>query len=124
MKLNQFLVIAAIITVLFGIGLLLFPAEMAATYGTTFNAGGTVVARIAGSSLIGLAIIVYCARDRKGPEMLRGVLTAGLITNALDLLISGQATMAGVIGNSIGWATVALHLVLGAGFAYFLLGKR
>ncbi len=32
--------------------------------------------------------------------------------------------MNGVIDNGIGWATVVLHIVLGAGFAYFVFGKR
>jgi hypothetical protein len=124
MKLNQFLMVTAAITVLFGIGLLLVPAQMASIYITSFNAGGTTVARIAGSTLVAFAIVLWCARDMDAAEMRRGVLLGGVIANALNLVIAGQAAMAGVIGYSVGWATVVLHLLLGAGFAYFLLGKR
>ena len=124
MNRNMFLIIAAIITALFGIGLLLVPGELAAIYRTTFNPGGTAIARIGGSSLIALAWIVWSARNGSGAETMKAVLVAGAVANVLNLLISGQATMNGVIGYGIGWATVVLHLVLAAGFGYFAFGKR
>ena len=124
MNRNMFLIIAAVITALFGIALLLAPGQLAATYGTTLNPGGTVIARIGGSTLIALAWVIWGARNGPGAEAMQAVLVAGLIANVLDLLISGQATMNGVIGYGIGWATVVLHLVLGAGFGYFAFVKR
>jgi len=124
MNRNMFLIIAAVITALFGIGLLLAPAQMAATYGTTLNASGIHVARIAGSSLIVIGWITWGARNGSGAEALRAVLLSGAVANVLDLLISGYATMNGVIGYGIGWATVALHILLALGFGYFAFVKR
>jgi len=124
MNRNMFLIIAAIITALFGIVLLLAPGQLAATYGTTFNPGGTIIARIAGSSLLALAWIVWGARNGPGAEAMQAVLVAGLIANVLDLLISGYATMNGIVGYGIGWATVVLHILLSAGFGYFAFMKR
>jgi hypothetical protein len=124
MNRTTFLIIAAIITALFGIGLLLAPGQLAATYGTTFNPGGTAIARIGGSSLIALAWIIWGARNGPGAEAMQAVLVAGVVANVLNILISGQATMNGVIGNGIGWATVALHILLTLGFGYFAFVKR
>jgi len=124
MNRTTFLIIAAVITGLFGIGLLLAPAQMAATYGATLNAAGLLVARIGGSALIALAWVVWGARNGPGAEAMQAVLVAGLIANVFDLLISGYATMNGIIGYGIGWATVVLHLLLGAGFGYFAFVKR
>ena len=124
MNRTTFLIVAAVIAALFGIGLLLAPAQMAATYGTTLTAGGTVMARIAGSSLLALAWITWGARNGPGAEAMQAVLVAGVLTNLLDLLISGYATMNGVIGYGIGWATVVLHILLTVGFGYFAFVKR
>ena len=124
MNRTTFLIIAAIIPALFGIALLLAPAQMAATYGTTLNASGIHVARIAGSSLIVIGWITWGARNGSGAEAMRAVLVSGAVANVLDLLISGYATMNGVIGSGIGWATVVLHILLAAGFGYFAFVKR
>lgn len=124
MKLNQFLIVAAIVTGLFGVGFLFAPEQMAAFYGTSFNAGGTVAARVAGASLIALAVMVWSSRDQNSAEMFRGILLGGLVANALDLVTLAYAASNGVVGSGIGWATVVLNLLLGAGFAYFLFGKR
>lgn len=124
MNRNMFLIIAAVITVLFGIALLLAPGQLAATYGTTFNPGGTVIARIAGSTLIAFAWVLWGARNGPGAEAMQALLVAGMIGNVLNILISGQATMSSVIGNGIGWATVVLHILLTLGFGYFAFVKR
>jgi len=124
MNRTTFLIIAAVITGLFGIGLLLAPAQMAATYGATLNPAGILIARIGGSALVALAWILWGARNGPGAEAMQAVLVAGIAANVLDLLISGYATMNGIIGYGIGWATVVLHLLLAVGFAYFAFGKR
>jgi hypothetical protein len=77
MNRTTFLIIAALIPALFGIGLLLSPAQMAAIYGTTLNAGGIHVARIAGSALIVIAWITWGARKGPGAEAMQAVLSGG-----------------------------------------------
>jgi hypothetical protein len=124
MQRNVFLMIAAVITALFGVALLLFPNEIAAVYGTSFNASGVIVARISGASLLALAIMVWGARDGDAAETMRGILLGGLVVNVCDLVVAYLATSSGVWASGIGWAQVVLHILLGAGFAYFLFGKR
>ena len=124
MNRSMFLIIAAVITALFGIALLLAPGQLAATYGTTFNPGGTVIARIGGSTLLAFTWVLWGARNGPGAEAMKALLVAGMVGNILNILISGQATMNGVIGYGIGCATVALHILLGAGFGYFAFVKR
>jgi hypothetical protein len=71
-----------------------------------------------------IAWITWGARKGPGAEAMQAVLVSGAVANVLDLVISGQATMNGVIGYGIGWATVVMHILLAAGFGYFAFVKR
>jgi hypothetical protein len=122
-KLGIFLAIAAAIAALFGIAFLLAPERVVALYGGTLNAAGEVVGRIGGSSLIALAIIFWAARGERGAETLRAALIAGLVANALDLLIMLHATASGIV-STLGWGSVVMHILLAAGFGYFAFTRR
>jgi len=122
-KLGPFLAIAAVVAALFGLGFALAPERVVALYGATLTPAGVVVGRILGSSLIAIAIIFWASREQQGADVLRAVLIAGLVANALDLLIMLHATLSGIV-SGLGWASVLLHILLGAGFGYFAFGRR
>jgi hypothetical protein len=122
-KLGTFLAIAAVIAVLFGIGFVLSPGRIVALYGAVLTPAGEVVGRILGSSLIAIALMFWASREQQGADVLRAVLIAGLVANALDLLIMLHATVSGIV-SGLGWASVIMHILLAAGFGYFAFGRR
>ena len=119
---SPFFVAVAIITALFGLGFLLIPDGVLSLYGAATDEAGRLTGRFFGSALIGLAIIYFVAPDMAGGTVLTGLLWAGLIINALDLVLALIGTTGGVL-NAVGWASVVLHILLGAGFAYLLFAR-
>jgi hypothetical protein len=123
MKLNIFLPIAAALAVIFGLAFLLVPAEFVALYGPRLNAGGVVIGRIAGATILAFAIVYWGGRNGKGAEALKAGLVAGCVSNGLVALIMLHATWTG-ISNALGWSAVAINGVVALGFAYFAWSKR
>jgi len=123
MKLGNFLVIATIVAAVFGVALLVVPTQLVALYGVKLTPATEVVGRIAGSTILGFAIVFWSIRNQSGAEALKGAMLAGLIANGLDALILLHATATGLL-NTLGWAQVAIKGLLALGFGYFTFGKR
>jgi hypothetical protein len=123
MKLNNFLLLATAVAALFGLALLIAPAQLVALYGVKLTPATEVLGRIAGSTILAFAIVYWGARNGKGAEALKAVVVAGFLTNGLDCLIMLHATYTGLL-NAYGWAQAAINGVLALGFAYFAYGKR
>ena len=81
-----------------------------------------VIGRIAGSVILGFAIVFWAARNGSGAEVFKAVMMAGLIANGLDCLILLHATVTGLV-NGLGWLQVLINGGLAAGFWYFSFGK-
>ena len=47
------------------------------------------------------------------------MLLAGLVGNAVGLIVSVMGVMSGAM-NSLGWSAVLIYLLIGLGWAYFL----
>ena len=122
MKLNSFLMLATIVAAVFGLAFLLAPSALVAMYGVTLTPATEVIGRIAGSVILGFAIVFWGARDGNGAETFKAVMMAGLIANGLDALILLHATATGLL-NSLGWLQVLINGALAAGFWYFAFGK-
>ena len=123
MKLNNFLLLATAVAAAFGLAFLIAPAQLVALYGVKLTPATEVLGRIAGSTILGFAIIYWGARNGKGAEALKAALVAGFVNNGLDCLIMLHATYTGLV-NSYGWAQAVINGVLALGFAYFAYGKR
>ena len=123
MQRSLFLTIVAIIFAIFGIGQLVAPSEFMAVYGLSFNAAGVLIARVFGTVVIGQAIVYWAARNAGSSDLMQAILYAGVISNALDVIVAWYGISSGVL-NSMGWALVVLHALLTVGFGYFAFGKR
>jgi hypothetical protein len=123
MKLNSFLVLAAIVAAVFGVALLVVPSQLVSIYGVALTPATEVIGRIAGSTILGFAVIFWGIRNQSGAEALKAAMVAGFIANGLDALILLHATATGLL-NAYGWAQTAINGLLAAGFAYFTFGKR
>jgi hypothetical protein len=123
MKLNSFLMLATIVAAVFGLAFLLAPSQLVAMYGVTLTPATEVIGRIAGSVILGFAIVFWAARNENAAETFKAVLVAGCIANGLDCLILLHATATGLL-NGLGWLQVLINGALAAGFGYFAFGKR
>ena len=122
MTLRLLLIVAAIVFVIFGLGLLLVPAQLMAPYGVALDPAGELMGRLGGQALIGLAIAFWYARDTDvkaamSPAM-KGVLYGGCTFNIIGFIVALWATLTGQMGPG-GWIAVAIHAVIGAGFLYY-----
>jgi hypothetical protein len=122
MKLNSFLMLATIVAAVFGLAFLIAPSQLVALYGVTLTPATEVIGRIAGSVILGFAIVFWGARNGSAAEVFKAVMTAGLIANGLDCLILLHATVTGLV-NGLGWLQVLINGALAIGFWYFSFGK-
>ena len=122
MKLNSFLMLATIVAAVFGLAFLVAPSQLVALYGVTLTPATEVIGRIAGSVILGFAIVFWAARNASGAEAFKAVMMAGLIANGLDCLILLHATVTGLV-NGLGWLQVLINGGLAIGFWYFAYGK-
>ena len=122
MKLNSFLMLATIVAAVFGLAFLVAPSALVALYGVTLTPATEVIGRIAGSVILGFAIVFWAARNENAAETFKAVLVAGLIANGLDCLILLHATVTGLV-NGLGWLQVLINGALAVGFWYFAFGK-
>jgi len=117
MKLSTFLMIAAVVALVYALGLILMPAFMASTYGLGTSASEILLSRFFGVELLVLGLIVWLAKDLTG-DSVRPIITGNLIGNAVGTIIALMGTLSGVM-NSVGWSAVAVYFLLALGFAYF-----
>jgi hypothetical protein len=71
-----FLTIAFVVAILFGIAFVIAPSGVAATYGIKANPEFILAGRFFGSVLIGIALVLWFARNFKEWNAVRGVLIA------------------------------------------------
>jgi hypothetical protein len=126
MTLRIFLIVAAVIFAVSGLGFLLAPGECLTTLGLTPDTSGLIAGRIAGQGFIAMAVAFWYSRNADvsmmSPE-LKGVLYGGCLFNILGVIVAAWATIRGQIA-AIGWVDAAIHLVLALGFIYFAEMKR
>ena len=122
MNLNSFLTLAAIVAAVFGLAFLVVPSGLVGLYGVSLTPATAVVGRIAGSVILGFAIVFWGARNGSGAEAFKAVMMGGFVANVLDGLILLHATATGLL-NALGWLQVLINGALAAGFAYFIFGK-
>jgi hypothetical protein len=117
MNLRTFLTIAAVVALVYALGLILMPAFMASTYGLGTSASEILLSRFFGVELLVLGLIIWLAKDLTGASV-RPIITGNLIGNAVGTIIALMGTLGGVM-NSVGWSAVAIYFLLALGFAYF-----
>jgi hypothetical protein len=122
MPLSTFLLIAAVVEALFGLGFLLLPEAALAPLGVKLNPAGLMMTRIFGAALISFALLFWWAREAPPSQALTAILRAGAIYFAVSTipLVLG---VSGGLANALGWGTVILHVLLAAGFWHYGMRK-
>lgn len=122
MKLNTFMAITAVIALVFGLGFLLFPAQLIESYGVTLGEPGRWVGRYLGAALIGISAVAWLARNAEQGAALRAIVLGDLVLAALLLVVAILDMLYGQ-GNVLLWLNIAVGLFLTVGFGYFQFVK-
>ena len=123
MKLGNLLMAGAVVTLIFGLSLVLIPGTLLSLYGITVNEAGILLARLFGAAFLGFTVLNWSARYAADDQVLRGIVLANLIMDAIGFIVTLLGQVAG-LANALGWSSVALYLLFGLGFAYFQFVKR
>jgi hypothetical protein len=121
MTVRTFFAIIAVLALVHGVGFVLVPEQVAASYGMATSAATLLMARLFGAALVGLAMIFWFARDGSS-EAARGVFIATIVGNIVGLIVVVMGTTAGTL-NSMGWVAALIYLFGAAGSGYFLMAR-
>ncbi len=113
-----FLIVSALFPLLFGVALILAPAQMFGTLGIDVTPAIAQMAGTQGAAMLGLGVINWLARNLTGRTVVP-VLAGNLAVQALSLVVLVRA-IAGGAPLSMNGPSMVIHLAFGAGFAYFL----
>jgi hypothetical protein len=117
---NTLFLIYLIVEAIFGIGFLFVPDLVMGPLGVTLDEASITLARMFGSLLIGIPVLIFLARRSSITEFRRGAMYFAftyLLASTVVLLI----TQINGLMNAMGWGIVILHLVFMLWFGYYLL---
>lgn len=122
MNLSTFLTITALIGLVVGLGMLILPEQVFDIAAISLDEGSKSVARSLGALIVAVSLINWIARKVEDSLALRAILYGNLALHLLTMVADILAITTGAI-SEMGWVSVAVHAVLGAGFAYFAFAK-
>lgn len=118
MTLRNMFAFNAVVASIFGIAFVLAPAQIMAPYGATFPPQGLAIAQLLGAALVGVGVLTWRARLLTEADAKRAVVPGLLIADAISFIVMLIAQLNGP-GTVFGWMTIALYLMLAAGYGYF-----
>ena len=119
MTYKNFLSIAGIVAILYGLSFSLMPSQVMSLYNVDINPGGVLVGRLFGATLLGFGILNWMSRDINDEGAKKAVLTGNLVGDGLGFIFVLIAQLGGVPGiNALGWSSVLIYLLMAAGFVY------
>ena len=119
MNLKTVFIAPAVVEVIFGFGFLLAPGTLLGFLGTSTDATGLVLSRIAGAVILSLAIISWLARDVPTGSLRDAMVWSFTLAHTGAGIVVALAVWAGTF-NWLGWPASALD----AFFVLILLWRR
>jgi len=117
MKLSSFLVVKAIISLVFGIGFVAIPTAVWSIYGVTVDSVGLLATRFFAACLIGIGLICWLTRNAD-TNALKSITLSLFIADTIGFIIAIAGQLSGIM-NAFGWIVVAIWLILALGLGYF-----
>jgi len=118
MTIRTFFTILAVLALIHGIGFVLAPEQVAASYGMESSPSSILIGRLFGAALLGLGLIYWFARDNSA-EAVRGLMIATAVGDGVGFVVVVIGTIAGTL-NAMGWIAALIYLFGTAGAGYFL----
>ena len=122
MKLSQFLTLKAVLSLGFGVALVLAPASLLSLYGVSLDPAGGYLARLLGVDLIGIGLVCWVAKNAVESELVQALILVLFAADAIGCVVVVWGQLAGVL-NALGWVNVAIWLFLTLGLGYFRFVK-
>ena len=123
MKRSTFILIVAIIGLLFGLGFLVVPNMVMSLYGSKLDLTGEFVGRYFGSALLGLGVIFFTGRKANTlEEIVKSGLLGGFVLGVTGLIVAVWDGIAGT-SNAFIWIDTVIYLFFTVGFGYFYFKK-
>jgi hypothetical protein len=124
MKLETFLKVHAVISLLFGIGFIFMPAIVLSYYTTVeVNDVGAFMSRLYGTALLTFAAVLWFASDTDDSAARRAIVKGFFYTAAIGAAVALHHQLTGQI-NALGWSTVAIYGILAAIYGRFHLSDE
>jgi hypothetical protein len=95
----------------FGIGFLLLPAAIFSLYGVDLNAGGLMLAHVAGAAVCALGTLAWAMRNSTEPALIRPAVAALFCFFLLKSAVTLLAQLSGVF-NALGWTILLIDIPL------------
>jgi len=112
--------VSMIVEAIFGIGFIFIPGLMMAPMGVTLDETSTTFARMFGTAIVSMPVLLFFARKSTNIEFKRGavyLLFTYMFASTIILLIT---EIKGLM-NAMGWSIVVLHLVFLIWAGYYLV---
>ncbi len=123
MKRNVFMLIAAIVALIFGLGFFFIPSQTLSLYGDKPDVLAQFLARYFGSALLGVGVLMLAVRKSKTREdAIKGGTLGLLVLSIAGLIVSIWDMIAGV-SNDFLWVNIVVYGLLSIGFGYFYFKK-
>ena len=125
MTYKNFMTFSSVLGFIFGLGFILMPAQLVSLYNVTINEAGVLISQLYGAALLGFGVLNWSARSLGEGEATQAILIGNLAADAVGFIFALIGQLGGVPGvNALGWSTVAIYLILTAGFAYLRFFAR
>ena len=106
--------------VIFGIGFLLFPGFMMDPMGVTLDETSTTFARLFGSLIISIPVLLFFVRKSASKEFRRAVLYCAFTYLLLSTILLLITQLRGLM-NPLGWGIVMIHFIFMVWFGYYMI---
>lgn len=123
MKFALLLRVTAVVLLLSGAAVLLFPVWVLALYGTTLTPGGLVLARSFGAAYVALGILAWQLRGTRQPVVRQGFSLGFIACFGLGFVVFFVAQLQGVY-NALGWFDVLLNGFLAGAYIYHIMNPE
>lgn len=122
MKLSTLMIIAAIFTLVIGLGFIVAPGAVISLYGAALDQDGQFIARYLGAGLIALAFLAWLSRNAAASDTRQAVLSCFFVFNVLALVVGIYDSYKNY-GNVLDLVNLAIFLFFAVSFAYFRFVK-
>jgi hypothetical protein len=109
-----------IVEAIFGIGFLFAPGLLMGPMGVTLDETSTTFARLLGTLILSIPVLLFFARKSSSNEFKSGVVYSVFIYLFLSSILLLITQLNGLM-NNMGWGIVILHLAFMIWFGYYLI---